>query len=683
MNPSRRSFLKGCGGVAALSLLPASVRRVLAAPARGGSLQDVQHVIILMQENRAFDHYFGSMRGVRGFSDRFPVPLPNGEPVWQQRDDAGRLILPWHLDTASTNAQRIEGTPHSWPDAQEAWNDGRMDRWIPAKTERTMGFYREQDLAFQYALADAFTICDAYHASIHAGTNPNRLFLWTGTNDPHGLHHGPAIVNDFDDLGPSDEGWTWHTYPERLQAAGIDWRIYQDMADNFTNNPLEGFRHYRALVGRRHPLAKRALSTVPLERFEHDARAGRLPQVSWLIAPAKYSEHPGPSSPLWGAEYLARVLDALASNEALWNRSVLLVNFDENDGFFDHMPPPAPPSRDDDGHLHGASSVPLDGEYHLSRSGPSFGNARWDNPAWYGRAYGLGPRVPMYVISPWSRGGWVNSQVFDHTSVLRFLEARFGVYEPQISPWRRSVCGDLTSTLDFSVPRDSRPQVPAFGIDDADREVALQTARPTPQPPASPDMPQQQPGVRPSRALPYALDVTESVSDRGFALRFANTGGVGAVFHVYERAADAARRQRPPRRYTVDAGDALTGTWALPESTASPIHLCVYAPNGFYREYRGIAPWHAELLQQAAGTLELRLHNTGSNPITLEVQNHYRPQHAQRIVLTGRQSRLLPVEIVSSGHWYDLLVTQAGSAGILRRHAGRIETGQHGISDPG
>jgi phospholipase C len=132
--------------------------------------------------------------------------------------------------------------------------------------------------------------------------------------------------------------------------------------------------------------------------------------------------------------------------------------FDENDDFFDHVPPPAPPSRTASGAMLGGSTVDLAGEYHLV---PSSGDADVDLPQYRGRPYGLGPRVPMYVVSPWSRGGWVNSQVFDHTSVIRFLETRFGFHESNISAWRRAVCGDLTSAFDFAAASpDAAPDLP-------------------------------------------------------------------------------------------------------------------------------------------------------------------------------------------------------------------------------
>ena len=194
--PTRRQFLrwslKASAATGALALVPPSIRRALAIPATviAGSIEDVQHVVILMQENRSFDHYFGTLRGVRGFGDRHPIPLATGEPVWQQ-SDGKQVIPPYHLDTKKTSAWRIASTPHSFSDAQAAWNQGKFGFWPHFKTPQSMGHYRRADLPFQFALADAFTICDAYFCSVTTGTDPNRIFFWSGSNfDPEHRSRG-------------------------------------------------------------------------------------------------------------------------------------------------------------------------------------------------------------------------------------------------------------------------------------------------------------------------------------------------------------------------------------------------------------------------------------------------------------------------------------------------------------
>jgi phospholipase C len=685
---SRRALIgAGLSGPALAALPPAIARAASIAPdVRTGTIQDVQHVVILMQENRGFDHYFGTLRGVRGFGDRLPIPVATapGETgrrtVWQQRDrhaeDRPRTVLPFHLETRKHfDLMRMEGTPHNWTDAQAAWDDGRMAHWPDAKTQRAMGHFRREDMPFQFALAEAFTICDAYHCSIQTGTNTNRLFLWSGTNDPGGTQGGPAIDNSHDSLpenGGAPDSYRWTTTVERLQAAGVDWRIYQDMADNFTDNPLVGFAAFRdAHRGAGDPqLRERALTTRGLDQLRADVLAGQLPQVSYIIATAKGSEHPGPSSPAQGAAYTAEVIDALTADPATWARTVLLVMFDENDGFFDHVPPPAPPSRASNGSLRGGSTVDLVGEYHLR---PNSGDQKLEDPAWHGRAYGLGPRVPMYVVSPWSRGGWVNSQTFDHSSVIRFLEARFGIHEPNISPWRRAICGDLTSAFDFAA-RDPRPFAP---LPDPRADAARAAAIPhqiKPVAPAGQALPRQEPGIRRARALPYRLETRGTVDAQGIRLRFEVAADTqGAVFHVYDGAALAD----PPRRFTVGAGGAIEAHW--PFDGAGRYDLWVLGPNGFHRHLTGHRGDPAALaaLDWTVSADEVALTLPASG-ITIERRRAGRPPFSTK--LAGPRHRW---SIEPDHGWYDAVLTSAAAPGFLRRLSGRSDrAGRATCSDP-
>lgn len=670
---TRRRFLTTGMQAAAASALPPAIARAAAIPAdvRSGTIADVAHVVILMQENRSFDHYFGTMRGVRGFGDPITVPLPAGRSVWAQQAADGRLVAPFHLAThAQFELMRVAGTPHSWPDAQAAWDQGRMQRWAAAKTERAMGYFARDDLAFQFALAESFTICDAYHCAVHTGTNTNRLFLWTGTNDASGTLGGPAIGNSHDELpekGGYPDSYRWTTYPERLQAAGIDWRVYQDMADNFTDNPLVGFAAYRsARPGS--PLHERARTTHGLDQLRADVLAGRLPQVSWIIADAKGSEHPGPSSPAQGAAYTAAVIDALTANPEVWARTVLIVNFDENDGFFDHVPPPAPPALDSalPGGLAGASQIDTTGEYHRI---PSVADASSERPELIGRPYGLGPRVPCYVVSPWSRGGWVNSQVFDHTSVIRFLEARFGVHEPNISAWRRAVCGDLTSAFDFR-----RPNRPASLALPDPRPLAARAAalprQPEPKAPAATGTaPMQEPGLRRARALPYALDAHEAALDsRRIALRFTCTGAP-AVVQVYDR----LRLDALPRRFTLARGGTIEAEWPL--DAEGRYDLWLLGPNGFHRHFAGQGSAHAGAIrwQQQHATIPRLIVQAPAGLLSQW------PRHPDLPGLKTGENR---IPLSTSGGWYDLVLTDPKLPGYRRRLAGRIENGADGWSEP-
>ena len=681
----RRDFLRLAGYASAAALLPQTIRDALAIPAatRSGTIMDVEHVVILMQENRSFDHYFGTLRGVRGFGDRFTVPQSGGRSVWEQRDLRGRTILPYHLDGSAGNAQRVEGTPHSWDNAIPAWNEGRFGRWPTYKEDQSMGYYREQELPFQFALANAFTICDAYHCSFQGNTNPNRLFMFTGTNDPFGEGGGPKLYNENDDLGPPDEGFTWTTYAERLQTAGVSWKVYQDMDDNFTDNSLEGFRNFRLAHEQRdsnpgNPLLKGVTTTMPTGSFDtlrEDVINGRLPQVSWIVGPARYSEHTGPSSPVEGAWYTQEVIRALIADPQVWSKTVLLVMFDENDGFFDHVPPPAAPSRRLDGSLAGKSTADDAAE-------------RYSGLLFNGSCYGPGPRVPMYVISPWSRGGWVNSQAFDHTSILRFLEARFAVEEPNISPYRRAACGDLSSCFNFANPNDETfPSLPPLTREQAEALRLQQEA--LPQIPAPLDgagsLPQQDLGARPSRALPYELHVQSRRDLLGrLELVFDNTGKAGAVFHVYDR----LRLDDIPRRYLVEPGKQIADRWNA--SLDGRHDLWVLGPNGFHRHFRDglrigrrTAPEVKACYDIANGNLHLRLRNDGSDSCRLQVApNAYRNDGPWVFELAPGAELEQVLELSGSGAWYDFSVTLDGDEDFLRRYAGRVETGRHSISDP-
>jgi len=688
---SRRTLLGAGFTGAALSGFPAAIARAaaIAPDVKTGSIMDVEHIVILMQENRGFDHYFGSLRGVRGFADRLPIPVPADSdaakpaPVWYQRDrmapGGARTVLPFHLATRTNfDLMRMEGTPHSWPDAQRGWDEGRMAHWPEAKSQRAMGHYRREDIPFQFALAEAFTVCDAYHCSVQTGTNTNRLFLWSGTNDPGGTMGGPAIGNSHDSFpedGGNAEPYRWTTVVERLQAKGVDWRIYQDMADNFTDNPLVGFATFRDAHkdGGDPALRDRALTTRGLDAMRADVLGGRLPQVSYVIATAKGSEHPGPSSPAQGAAYTAEVLDALTADPKVWARTALLVMFDENDGFFDHVPPPAPPSHTADGAVLGGSTVDLEGSYHLH---PSKGDAALDLPAYRGRAYGLGPRVPMYVVSPWSRGGWVNSQVFDHTSVIRFLERRFDFHEPNIAPWRRAVCGDLTSAFDFTAadptPFAAMPDPRA----DAARAATI-SKQVSPKAPVGMSLPWQEPGIRRAHPLPYALTVSEAIGDGAIQLRFAVDGTQAAVFHVYDR----NDLTQAPRRFTVEPGRALDGRWAF--DGEGRYDLWVLGPNGFHRHFMG----HRDDPAPLSG-LVWRATDTA---MTLHLPNGHRTHklvaHAERV---GAKPAVTPLAeaksswpLSNSYGWYDITVVAGTVPKYLRRVAGRIDApGWLTCSDP-
>ncbi|UWZ69969.1 phospholipase [Xanthomonas oryzae pv. oryzae] len=320
-------------------------------------------------------------------------------------------------------------------------------------------------------------------------------------------------------------------------------------------------------------------------------------------------------------------------------------------------------------------------DYHRRRLPPPSGaKQNVDLPEFRGRPYGLGPRVPMYVISPWSRGGWVDSQVYDHTSVLRLLERRFGVPAPEITPWRRAVCGDLSNAFDFR-NSDARPFAAALpDISAAAARAAALREHALPHLPATLQPPEQPFGVRRSRALPYRPSVALAhLPKRGkVTLRMTNAGAA-VVLHVYDRFDLAAI----PRRYTVGNGAAVEGTWTTYDGRYD---LWLIGPNGFHRHYRGdldAAPLLAEIAQDPddAQALCLTLRNPGKRPLhlALEPGAYTQAQPCQHLTVAAGVEHRVRWSATSTGGWHDLWLVQDGAR---QRPAGRVETGKPGISDP-
>ena len=680
----RRTFLKLAGAPAVAATLPLDLSKALAIPAntRTGSIADVEHVIILMQENRSFDHYFGTLRGVRGFADPHPARLPSGSSVWHQPNGTGEL-LPFRPPVADLGETFLPDPPHGWNDGHAAFNNGRYDQWVPNKGVTTMTYHTRDDLPYQYALADAFTVCDNYRCSLLGPTDPNRYHMWTGWVGNDGKGGGPVITN-------AEAGYDWSTYPERLQRAGIDWKVYQDIGvgltaegywgwtedpyiGNYGDNALLYFHQYQnAAPGT--PLADRAKTGTNiaaqgrspealLADFRDDVSKGRLPAVSWIVAPEAYTEHPN-WQPDYGSWYVSQVIDILAAHPEVWSKMALFVTYDEEGGFFDHLVPPTPPQS----RAHGLSTVPITNEIFPGSA---------DHPA---GPYGLGVRVPMMVVSPWTRGGWVNSQLFDHTSIIRFLEARFAkgnpdLIESNITPWRRAVAGDLTSAFDFRTPNRPRPvklpETGDFKPDDLVRHPDL-----VPVPPVDQRLPRQERGVRKARALPYALHADGRLTAGKLAIAFRNTGTATAVFQVRSAAAG-----EDPRTYTVEPGKTLVDAWA---GTAG-YDVTVHGPNGFFRRFRSgpAAPALAVSTQydKHAGTVTLVLDSHEHDRLKVTVADAY-TKRATTVLLRPGKAATKSWNVSRASGWHDLTVTAAGHPDFSQRYAGHLEDGSDSISDP-
>ncbi|WP_424211241.1 phosphocholine-specific phospholipase C [Streptomyces sp. BI20] len=678
---NRRRFLQLAGGAAALTMLDESIARAAAIPAQGatGTIDDVEHIVVLMQENRSFDQYFGTMKGVRGFGDPRPVTQDNGKSVFFQSNGT-KDVPPFHPSAPDLGMKFVAGLNHDWAGGHAAYNKGKYDKWVPAKTAATMAYLNRADIPFHHALADAFTVCDAYHCSFIGATDPNRYYLWTGHTGNDGTGGGPV-------LGNQEAGYGWKTYPERLEAAGISWKIYQDIGDglnaagswgwindafrgNYGDNSLLYFNAYRnAAPGS--PLYEKARTGTNakagdglFDRLRADVAAGTLPKVSWIAAPEAFSEHPNwPVN--YGAWYIAQVLDALTSNPDVWARTAFFITYDENDGFFDHVVPPYPPASA----AEGLSTADVSRELYAGGGGYAAG------------VYGLGPRVPMIVVSPWSKGGWVCSETYDHTSVIRFIEKRFGVAEPNISPWRRAVCGDLTAAFDFRTPDAAPPALPptaGYLPPDRDRHDSW-----SPTPPTTGALPVQEPGGKPSRALGYApyVDGAATTSTGKYTLTFAPGTALGAHFH-----STSGNRTDGPWPYTVEAGKTLSDTWSTSASTGNRIDLTVWGPNGFLRTFRSATkqagPEVTARHNGTTGNLDLTLVNNGTATVTLSVTQAYGGGAAVPIAVRAGATATHTVDLRSSGRWYDVTVRSSADSAWLRRFAGRVETGAPGTSDP-
>jgi phospholipase C len=432
MSPlSRSQFLSATVGAAVASRVD-WVRPVLAQTSTA-KLGDIDHIVILMQENRSFDHYYGTMSGVRGYDDTAVSLLPDGRPVFYQPDplNPDGYVLPFRLDTKTTSAQRLHDLSHAWTTLHHSWNDGKFDGWVSSHRESdgssgplTMGHYTRDDIPFYYALADAFTICDGYHASVIGPTDPNRYYWMTGTIDPNGQNGGPVTTN-------RDKRYTWETYPERLERAGISWRIYRPERSLIFPVGLDVIMNFPAFADaqRNSTYYENAAKIRSVDTLLNDIRTSNIPQVTWIVPPYELCEHPD-MLPAAGEDYVRRILEAFWLNKTLWSKTAFVIVYDENDGLFDHVVPPTPPPGTPDEYVHGA---PI----------------------------GLGFRVPCLVLSPFSRGGYVYGGTLDHTSTLRLIEARFGAEIPNLSSWRRETCGDMLAAFGFNEAADfSIPELP-------------------------------------------------------------------------------------------------------------------------------------------------------------------------------------------------------------------------------
>lgn len=500
---TRREWLKACGTATVADLAswllegcaggPSQTRPP--TPSTCAKLSDIEHVVIFIQENRSFDHYFGSYRGVRGLSEK--------SSAFEQPDSANNSnppigqLLPLHLDTATTNAACTHDITHDWVPQHQSWDNGAMDGFVNSKLAinandaiLTMGYYNRADLPYYYALADAFTICDNYFCSVMGPTDPNRLYTMAASIDPDGKNGGPILQTVVTNRSALYGRLTYTTMPEQLQARGISWKLYSSPDENVLNgtlsdNVLPYFKNFQDPAS---VLYQNAFGPQFPVDFLADIASNNLPQVSWIVGSVITSDHP-PSPSVFGESVLSLIVGALTANSALWAKTVLFMTFDENGGFFDHVPPTTAP-------------MGTAGEYVTAPAVPDptvVGSPPINGPI------GLGFRVPMLIVSPFSRGGFVSSDLFDHTSVLRFLETRFGAEVPNLSAWRRSTVGDLTTAFNFAAPDTSVPNLPSTlqAIPQVIQQCEATLAGTTPYPVPNPQtLPMQESGTAPKPSGP-------------------------------------------------------------------------------------------------------------------------------------------------------------------------------------
>ncbi|HZZ29776.1 MAG TPA: phospholipase C, phosphocholine-specific [Pirellulales bacterium] len=837
---TRREFLKNAalfsGSMALWGALDGPIRKALAIdPEPGSTFLDAEHIVLLMQENRSFDHCFGTLQGVRGYNDPRAITLANNNPVWVQTSAAGKSYVPFRLNINDTKATWMGFLPHNWASQVDARNHGQYDKWLEAKRSGhkeyadiplTLGYYNRQDIPFYYSLADAFTVCDQHFCSSITPTLPNRLYYWTGSVRQQQTPESAACVRNEQIMDELLVGWK--TFPERLEDLGISWRIYQNeltvptgltkeeepWLGSFGCNVMEYFQQYHVRANPRHrayflkiqpelprkiaalkqqlsdekisaaettrlkkeledltkelkqvelerahwdeeefdklpPRAKslyeKAFTTnsgdpayrqlseltysadgahrhvqVPkgdvLHQFREDVANGKLPTVTWLVAPERLSDHP--ESAWYGAWYISESLKILTDNPEVWKKTVFILTYDENDGYYDHQPPFVCPNplKPETGFASKGVDTSLD-YVQLAADEKLQGKVR--GPA-RESPIGLGYRVPMVIASPWNRGGCVCSQLFDNTSVLMFLEKflthKIGqsVVETNISSWRRTVCGDLTSAFQPS-PKEGESNPAYFARDPFVEHIYQAQFKPLPagyhtlseaeidqirkDPPGSPLMHHQETGIRPSCPLPYDLRVNGSLNSdaTAFRIQFAvkkerlGERAVGCPFIVYAR---THHNEMSIRNYAVSAGDTLEDVWLLRDFEGGNYHLQVYGPNGFFREFMGSAEDPAlEILpeystasssdQTLSGNIELQVVNHDKQR-EFEIQildRSYKASDRTHTVPAGGKSAIV-IDTQNSHHWYDFEVRVAKVGGYHRRFAGRVETGQWGFSDP-
>ncbi|MDR6463589.1 phosphocholine-specific phospholipase C [Chryseobacterium sediminis] len=777
---NRREFLEKSSlllaGLGTSSVLHPSILKALAIdPAAQSTFYDAEHVVILMQENRSFDHAFGALKGVRGFLDKRAFVKQDGHSVFFQKNDEGKYASPARLDLRNTKSTWMSSLPHSWADQQKALNKGKYDQWLQAKASGnkdykniplTLGYYNREDLPFYYQLADAFTIFDQYFCSSLTGTTPNRLFLWSGTlREQQNGKVKANVVNENIDYDKARQA-KWKSFPEILEQQNVSWRIYQNeislpkgmsgeqeaWLSNFTDNPIEWFSKFNVKFSKgyyqnipniiaylkqeieKNPQQKERLESMLTEvqedqvkyhpdnysklskeeknlhekafttnvndpdywkleigkdengerlvvpegdvlfQFRKDVEEKKLPLVSWLVAPEHFSDHPG--SPWYGAWYISEVLNILTKDPETWKKTIFIINYDENDGYFDHVLPFAPPVN---------PSQPVDmngkeGVEYVDQSQEYMSDPSLKNYEKIEGTVGLGYRVPMIIASPWTKGGFVNSEVSDHTSVLQFLENfimkkyKKNVHIDNISEWRRAMCGDLTSAFNSSSVK--APQMNY--LDQKEYAKTINAAKNKP----VPDLKWysenelngnlleiQEKGLKPSNPLPYHFHVNLE----GEHIKMTNLKENGVPLLIYDRT------QFNNNNYHFSY--ALYSKQELSHAVHSGAYdYEVFGPNGFFRKFKGNNISELEVIlvnMTSKNQVELIIRTHKKKNASIHLEDLY--SKTQKTIKVQKPEEKIMIDLEKYKGWYDLKLTFND---CLWHFAGRVETGKVSVSDP-
>lgn len=797
------------GGMTVLNAMPSSIQRALSIEAEPGTtFLDAEHIVFLMQENRSFDHCYGTLSGVRGFNDPRVMRQPNHLPVWFQTDQDQSIYGPFRLDIENTKITWMGSLPHSWKDMVGARNDGKMDQWLIAKRPGnkeyahmplTMGYFTREDIPFYYAFADAFTVCDQHFCSSLTGTSANRSYFWAGAirenpRDPNSVAHVNNGQINYKDV-------SWKTYPERLEENDISWRVYQNELSvpvgfngleeswlaNFTDNNLEFYKQYNVRFHSAHiqfkqlelnriqykiqegiqtgealqklqeerlelekyveqygeeafskltafeqNIHRKAFTTntadpayhkleeieyqengetkkveVPqgdiLYQFRKDVAADKLPMVSWLVAPCNFSDHPG--APWFGAWYVSEVLDILTQNPAIWKKTIFILTYDENDGYFDHVAPFVPPLSTDEKQGKVSSNIDTQDEWvTLEQDKARDPKSKLASPI------GLGYRVPMVVASPWTRGGWVNSEVCDLTSTLQFLEyfieKKTGkkVREENISSWRRGTCSNMTSI--FQPANDLKK----IALDFVDRNKYVErilnardknlphgfvtyTQQELQQHAIWNEMkrfPKQESGVKKACGLPYNVSVNITAKEEGVEMKLAveatklKNKDYLAPVQVY---AHHQVQQETGRNwnFSVDEREPLGYQWAGKDIDQGLYNFSVHSANGFYRNFKGkLSDPEVEITfeLQENQTVRLLLKNKSAQSLSFYVQDVIYAKRNEKIKLAAQGEYEVILEYAKYKGWYDVFISLADYTHFCYQYTGHIEDGESSITDP-